>query len=827
MITLAMLSGVATNAATPAKPSGEAGGQDVPSMAAGDSGDVHGEYTPLSSCEESTRPAMGSNDPHRLGLNERGWRPPMRTPTYDVLLGHDEAEAGELIGRRFAPMNVAPRTAPLPPPEPQPSSPPSITRLDEAIKPSVIRRVKLWLRAWERCRHFAERGNLRQAKKVRPPDLWISADDSMQPAALPWNWDLRPLMRGEPAVPWATSGVDGIEPPTSLDLVAFREAQQEAGGESGFTDEAILSEVVSGVNDDVGGERGTLLCAPHVSALVSWDVASERTARNVSKKWAFEAELPCWPIRACPYGVVDESSRAGEPKWRLTNDLSWPPPFTLPDGGGGFVKSHNEAMDRSGWPPNAMMLVKSLGEAAAIMQLSGAPVEAWSADCDSYYRTMGRQRAQIWRNAMAVAGGFQVDERCCFGSAADATKCSRITNFIIHEARRAMAEVDARYPSIDPRIQAWQRRRREALDASTEASTGEHADALGAAGGYIDDLSGVSFADECVSADGQPLLRAGTPVRRSTLHFEALVRTLERYGYTSKPSKEQPPGGSIEVLGVKLDLAMGRMTLLEKKRRRYAKCISEALMHESMAYSEYLKLMGRLQSASQCFPRGKLWLSAAWRVGRARFRLSSGRVLLTRKVRGELERWRAELSRAEHSGVPLASRAAIRSCGEPGAGAIYADASGEIGWCAWTVAGEELLTVSGEWSEAERAGLIIAEKELFASTVGVIALAQATGMSDAWSFTDNTVALSAMRSMTPSTPRMQELAAARVEWMVEHGVREAAERISTKANLWADWGSRGKLMDVERQAQQMGLRVRRVEPPPEWRSAAFLLRVEA
>ena len=71
-------------------------------MAAGDSGDVHGEYTPLSSCEESTRPAMGSNDPHRLGLNERGWRPPMRTPTYDVLLGHDEAEAGELIGRRFA-----------------------------------------------------------------------------------------------------------------------------------------------------------------------------------------------------------------------------------------------------------------------------------------------------------------------------------------------------------------------------------------------------------------------------------------------------------------------------------------------------------------------------------------------------------------------------------------------------------------------------------------------------------------------------------------------------------------------------------------------------
>ena len=37
-------------------------------------------------------------------------------------------------------------------------------------------------------------------------------------------------------------------------------------------------ELLRACGADVEGERGTLLCAPHVSALVNWDVASERTA---------------------------------------------------------------------------------------------------------------------------------------------------------------------------------------------------------------------------------------------------------------------------------------------------------------------------------------------------------------------------------------------------------------------------------------------------------------------------------------------------------------------------------------------------------------------
>ena len=67
-----------------------------------------------------------------------------------------------------------------------------------------------------------------------------------------------------------------------------------------------------------------------------------------------------------------------------------------------------------------------------------------------------------------------------------------------------------------------------------------------------------------------------------------------------------------------------------------------------------------------------------------------------------------------HKGVPLASASLALPTH------IYADASGEIGWMAWTVVDDELLYAVGEWSDEERQKLIIiCEKELLASTWGL------------------------------------------------------------------------------------------------------------
>ena len=161
--------------------------------------------------------------------------------------------------------------------------------------------------------------------------------------------------------------------------------------------------------------------------------------------------------------------------------------------------------------------------------------------------------------------------------------------------------------------------------------------------------------------------------------------------------------------------------------------------------------------------------------------------------------------------------------GAPGVGAVYADASGEIGWAAWTVSGGELLLTGDVWSDVERRELLICEKELFASTAALVALAEPAGAADVYSFTDNTVALAAMRNLTPSTERMQELAAARTAWLHASGVREAAERVPSKANLWADLGSRGAFDAVVQQASELGLATRWIAPPAAWATPARML----
>eukprot|EP00966_Prymnesium_polylepis_P080689 1869485-Prymnesium_polylepis.1 len=62
---------------------------------------------------------------------------------------------------------------------------------------------------------------------------------------------------------------------------------------------------------------------------------------------------------------------------------------------------------------------------------------------------------------------------------------------------------------------------------------------------------------------------------------------------------------------------------------------------------------------------------------------------------------------------------------------------------AWTVSGDEFLYVEDSWSDVEQP-LIICEKELLASTFGLVALAPEAGFDSVISYTDNTVAQAAM-----------------------------------------------------------------------------------
>ena len=91
------------------------------------------------------------------------------------------------------------------------------------------------------------------------------------------------------------------------------------------------------------------------------------------------------------------------------------------------------------------------------------------------------------------------------------------------------------------------------------------------------------------------------------------------------------------------------------------------------------------------------------------------------------------------------------------------------------------------------------------------------------SWTDNTVAMAAMRTMAPKTEIMQEITAKRTEYLFEGEILEEARRITSKANLWADLGSRGDAAAVVQQSAACGLRgTREIMVPLAWRDTSGL-----
>ena len=764
---------------------------------------------------------VGSADPHMLRLDDDRVARSRKAPTF-CLNEHEPATREELRVRALPQVNVPPVTMAAEEPPPQPQEAPVVRGLKDLLYPRWVNRVTLWMRRCRRCIRLSRQGRYQIARKLRPPDLWMGAEQCMLPSTVAWDWDLRPWLKGEPAVPTARSSAEQCPPKTSFNADVV-EADLARGA---FTDVGILREMLDGICDDVVGPRGSFLCAPHQGGLKFAEEAHSRLQAGVTAGWAavYDA-LPYWPLRCDPYSVVDESERAGVPKFRLTNDHSWPPPATVPlefdEDGERFLPSLNAAMERDNWPNSRMLRVREVTESAGILASSGCAVRLGAVDIAAFYKNFGRQSAEHHRNGAMTADGVLVDERCCFGSAADATKCCRISNYIVWRARRAMRAVDVAHPSRDARVLAWLRERRVVAEAAG-ASRDEIEEqwlALFSLGMYVDDAAHASIDDLLYDIDGAPVMCEGVQMRRAQAHYEALIASIRELGLT--PTKEQPPSGELNILGVKMSMSENRMWLAPRKREKYAALALEVAGEQHCDRDEYMSLLGKLTFAAVCYPRGRQWLHAAWRAARATFRLQNGKVPVTRAVRKDLRRWAEELMRDDHQGVPLAARSTFPASDSTDAVCIYADAAGAeasaSGFGAWAVHGNELLYVEGQWTPEERKHLIIADLELAASTFGLVSILPETGVKSCYSFTDNTVAQAAMRTQSPSREVMQALTAARVDWMLDNGVGEAVERITSKANTWADWLSRGRLEDVLRQAAMLGLRPRRVAVPDAWR----------
>jgi len=340
---------------------------------------------------------------------------------------------------------------------------------------------------------------------------------------------------------------------------------------------------------------------------------------------------------------------------------------------------------------------------------------------------------------------------------------------------------------------------------------------------YIDDAAAGGADDVVFGRDGEPLMRDGEQVRRQALHFEAGRRVLAELGWESAPSKEQPPCVNLDLLGVGVSLATARVYLSDAKRDRYAAQARRVAAMATCSMAEFREMVGRLQFATQCYPLGQQAMHAAWRAVRTHFRTKSGAVCVGAALRRDLRWWASTLEDPGHEGVPLA-----RCDGPAGGGVVYADASvsgSDGGFSAWTISGGVVYMVAGVWSEAERR-MLICDLELLASTFGVVAFERMLGERWVWSFTDNTVAEAAMRNGRARSPAMQAMLARRGAWLHERGLLEVPRRISSKANVWADVGSRpelGGVAAVRAMAEELGLGFEELSIPDEWRDTAGLL----
>ena len=340
---------------------------------------------------------------------------------------------------------------------------------------------------------------------------------------------------------------------------------------------------------------------------------------------------------------------------------------------------------------------------------------------------------------------------------------------------------------------------------------------------YIDDATGASLDDLLFGADGSPIIEDGVHVRRASKHFQLAIQALKDFGVASSRRKEQPPAVSVESLGLEIDLEEDRMRILPSRRRSYVKAIAALLEQKSCPVDDLRSVLGKLLFAAACFPRGRRWLDPIWRLTHVKFRTHDGSVILSRNARAGLAKWSHTLQSSMADGVPLA-HGAFPTFGSPETCAIYADASGQDGWCAWCAHDGRCFFTSGTWTEDELAdgSFIIAEKELLASTLGLVTLAPLVGAKFVYSWTDNTNAQAAMRRLQPRSDRMRQMVDARCAWMSQAGILESAERITSSANLWADMGSRRQVQEAMGQARALDLEVVTVHPPPEWRSTSLL-----
>lgn len=679
------------------------------------------------------------------------------------------------------------------------------------------------------CYEAASRGRWRWARDHRPEPLSAVEDDCIC-AGVPKGWSWRKRDGVDLWDPLTPSSWPDSPPDFELNAAAILSYAVEHR----FDDMQVIAWMCHGYpGPDI--PHHTVIGTPHVGALRDMEALIKCASKDRTRGWGSYGHPlpPVWPTLCDPVNIV---WRHGKPRMTIDKSMQLSSLF----------ESYNSHVRLDQEPSIDYVSVGLAGRSTAILLTAGVKVSLWGFDVDSYFRRSGKQRSQWWMSGLLYWDGYGHDPRIQFGQREAPVRTGRQSTFLrfamMHELRR----LDAAYPSRIGRVVEW-------LKMRTGVASEDGADAdlyalLFYVMIFVDDVAGGSIDDPLYDHAGRPVrvLVDGVVVHqsRATLHYNACIEILHRFGHTDSAGKGVPPSRIRDFLGVTEDVQAAMLYLTVAKKRTYSADARAALHGKQSSrggtivpYNHLNSLVHKLLHAASLIVLGRqhLWhLKAALR---ARNSLRCGGCILHAPALRELEWWIGRLEQPLEEGVPIASRSSFPSSGDPSVLDSYSDASRELksasasGLGAWCIIDGDFCFVERRWTDHERRHYSINVLEYAAMNIGTFTFlseARSRGLpvTHVREHTDNTAAELVADRGKPATREMQVLTERRFERLRKEGAFAASFRIASIDNDIADGLSRGgeKLQDAIRMAVQAGLKVRRLLPDAQEDSVSHILR---
>ena len=819
------------------------------------------------------QPASGSADPH--GTGDMPTAKAKKVRWSDRAMEEPESPAALRVEPLPA-VNVPEHTTWRQPPAKrvEPAFTPETP--DDVLSPAWYQVASRHIASVNACSAAAARGDLHGAKRLRPTPELVPPEVALRPEAQVYGsdgelevWDFTQCKHGgRPRLLQPSSWPD--DPPASdLNVPAVLHAAGAAGVESSlygkvFPDQAEISQMAHGHEARSTCARTAVLDGPHVGALENADGLRACLDKERKKGFCVSGYTefpPYYPIRALAYNVVVQKE-----KLRLCID---PTIDRFPDDDVGAVND----CDSDDECPVTFVRFTQFTRAGAILQTAGVAVRPWARDFSSYYCKSPIQRADAWMWARVVevlkgaaaaraaeragltltegerVGGFEYNPRVMFGGRRWPGNLTRQSNFIAWCARIEFKRYDAEHPSTVPRVLEWLAMRTGLIPPG--GATGDD-DFQWAVMFFlmifIDDAGYVGYAD-ALWTDASRTARVcdehGTPMLRCEKHFEIFGKIAERFGHECPLDKDQAPRDCIrhiDLLGRRAEFSARRRSVLPAKRKQYAALIKRVLESARAEYGAFNRLVHKLLHAAEETPGMRRKLQSMWRAMRVARdganRLRGKAVVINGQVANDLRWCHEALTCTEAPYMPLASRTSFIGVGKDDLLVHYGDASlapdkptDVSGFGAWSVYEETVFVIFGEWEPWEAAYFNINELELHTMNMALVtfmacrASCGGTRVKHALEFTDNEAAEGASRAAISKAVVFDAMLEARDSFQRAHGLFCESERITSRANLWADALSRGAVQATLHEMDEAGLRVEVVEVEATWRDmSAYRLR---